>query len=97
MKNCKSIYAVFSAILLLAVLSSFSNAQSFETYPKGKIVLTNGSIIEGEDLLFDGKSASISLGDGLSKTYEVSEISQIMVKYNRANKGCMYGALGCAA
>ena len=96
MKNKKLFFTALCALLLIVLFSSQTIAQQYGTYPKGKIIMKNGNIVEGKNLVFTSSSVTITIGMS-AQNFELEDVSQIMVKQNKAMKGCMYGAGGCAA
>lgn len=65
-------------------------------YPIGRIIMNNGMLIEGKRLVMSVDSVSISVNQ-VTKTYQLSEISQVMVKKDLARKCGLGCGSGCAA
>lgn len=82
--------------LFVAVLGTQTFAQVTGNYPNGKMVLKNGTIVEGKNLVLTTTTATLTVG-GAPQTFNLSEVNQIMAKGNNAQKGCLIGAGGCAA
>jgi len=84
-------------VFLIAIFC-FSQAlgQVAGTYANGKIVLKSGAVIEGKKLVLTNTTATMKVG-GVSQSYNLSEVNQVMAKSNKAQTGCLIGGGGCAA
>ncbi len=90
MKNSTKIISLLAFAFLLA------NVSFAQTYPKVKVTLKNGTIVEGKKGNITKESISFMEGTAL-KTYDLSEVTLIQAKKGKAAKwalGCGGGCLG---
>jgi len=93
-------FAVFMLLIAFAI-PAFAQAQPnmiMGKYPKGRLFLYDGRIVEGKKLLMSGETVSIAVY-GATQTFYLDEIQQIMVKKGHSSLfacGCGLGCLGLA-
>jgi len=92
----KHIFYIFFVILPLVFAMPISaESQVVWKYPKGRILLYDGSIVEGKNLVLHTDMISLQI-DGTKSNFKVSDIQQIMLKKGRPNflaKNCGFGSL----
>lgn len=84
-------------LVVVFCLTSFVSAQQVGTYPKAKITLKNGMVVEGKNLVLSTETAMVNVGAQGTQSYDLSEVTLIQAKHNKGMKGCMYAGGGCAA
>ncbi|MGB9596161.1 MAG: hypothetical protein ACPL7B_07750 [Candidatus Poribacteria bacterium] len=85
-------------IVLMFVLNtlSFSQTSYKMTYPKARIFMKSGQIIQGERLIMDMETVTLRI-NGISQTFQTYDISNIMVKKGYAGDFALCGGGGCLA
>ena len=76
--------------------SATAQAMAGRRYPKGRLFLSNGSLVEGRNVIVGAESVTMDIG-GMVKAYQLSEVQQIMVKRGLGPKWAGGCAGGCAA
>jgi len=101
MNSSKRIFFVVFMLLVAFAIPAFAQAQPnmiIGKYPKGRLFLYDGRIVEGKKLLMSGETISLTVY-GAIQTFQLDEIQQIMVKKGHASLlacGCGIGCLGIA-
>lgn len=90
--------SLFFTIALMFVLITPSFAQSLykTTYPKARIFMKSGQIIQGERLIMDMETVTLRI-NGIPQTFQTYDISNIMVKKGYAGDFALCGGGGCLA
>lgn len=90
--------SLFFVIIFMFVLTNLSLAQiSYKTtYPKAKIFLKSGQIIQGERLVMDMETVTLRI-NGIPQTFQTYDISNIMVKKGYAGDFALCSGGGCLA
>jgi hypothetical protein len=89
---------VFSILMLIFAWTMTSYAQNMykATYPKARIFMKNGQMIQGERLIMDMETVTLRI-DGFPQTFQTADVSNIMVKKGYAGDFALCGGGGCFA
>ena len=77
-------------------LTLFAQVGGKSSYKKGRIFFKNGATLEGKNLFIDGTTATITMGMD-TKSYNLSDIQQILAKEGKGGKYAMVLGGGCLA
>lgn len=86
----------FVTVLLYFAISVSAEPQIEWKYPKGRISLYDGSVVEGKKLILNTDLVSLQVNNTKSN-FEVSDIKQIMAKKGRPSSLAKSFGLGCLA
>ena len=99
-RNNARFMAVAVTVFLVFLLPMNGKLLAQVSYPKGKIILKAGTIVEGKDMQLWPGSVDLMVG-GMLMTFELTDVQQIMAKRGLAKRmgnicggGCFGLALG---
>jgi hypothetical protein len=89
---------VFSILVLIFAWTMTSFAQNMykTTYPKARIFMKNGQMVQGESLIMDMENTTLRI-NGFPQTFQTSDVSNIMVKKGYASDFALCSGGGCLA
>ena len=77
-------------------MTSYAQNMYKTTYPKARIFMKNGQMIQGESLIMDMENVTLRI-NGFPQTFQTSDVSNIMVKKGYAGDFALCGGGGCLA
>ncbi len=93
-RNNARFMAVAVTVFLVFLLPFNGGLLAQAAYPKGKIILKAGTVIEGKDLQLGPESVALTVG-GMPMTYKLTDVQQVMAKKGLAKRmGNIFGG-GC--
>lgn len=96
MISSKHILCLFLLLIVFAmpIFAQTQNNMIIGKYPKGRLFLYDGRILEGKNLIMSGDSASMMVY-GVTQNFSLSEIQQITAKKGHASFFASCCGLGC--
>ena len=98
MNKMQCYLSLYLTVILMFILTMPSFAQSSYriTYPKARVFMKNGQMIQGERLIMDMETVSLRV-NGIPQTFQTYDVSNIMVKKGYAGDFALCGGGGCLA
>jgi hypothetical protein len=91
------LYFVVFFLFMVFVMPTFAQVHqnmAIGKYPKGRIFLYDGRILEGKRLIMSGETVSL-LVYGATQTFDINEVQQVMAKKGHASLFACSCGLGC--